>query len=256
MTGGFTGRDSLSGWFDLQLAFAHALAASTDTSFTVAVTRSTNLYRRCGFGSARDAQLDPRWLAYLDMLEQTPGRTEQLALTMALIQDRFRPFAEHVTPHHEGCFAFEPPDGQGRVRLHFAPLDSDDAGGPLGAAKADRRRAELKRLFEKLYRAYPQAELVRGTSWLYHRQSYLRLFPIEYATSRRIHTGDSLRYSGGSSWGQFLDHRGRLQRALADRFRHNLPTLEPQAVWKCFPMPAMIAEAPATAFYHHFAIES
>lgn len=69
-------------------------------------------------------------------------------------------------------------------------------------------------------------------------------------------TGNSLRYSGGSSWGQFLDHRGRFRQALADRFLHNLVTIERQAVWKCSPMPAMIAEASVTAFYHHFAIKS
>lgn len=39
-----------------------------------------------------------------------------------------------------------------------------------------------------------------------------------------------------------------------DDFLASLEDLDPEAVWKCFPLPAMIVEAPVVAFYDEFGI--
>lgn len=260
MTGGLVDAEvvrRLEPWFELQLTFAEAIAQATGCSFSEAVTLWTNIHRRCGLGSARKVPLSPRWRTYLEDIEKCGSTSQMAAQTVLLAEERFVPFSHIDHPLNEGCFSLEQPDGEGMVRIHFSPIDVDAVGGPLRRERIEVRRAELKRLFARLKSDHPNAALIRGTSWLYHLPAYRRLFPERYVASRRVREGAGLKLTGGSSWGQFIDHRGHLRQALADSFLANLTSIEhldPNAVWKVFPLPAMIVEAPVTAFYHEFGI--
>ena len=162
--------------------------------------------------------LQPDWIAFVDELQKVGATSAMAAITAA------------------------------------AARDVSDEGGPLRRGRVGQRKTELARLFARLRSEHPDASAVRGTSWLYHLEAYCRLFPDAYVLSRRVQTSPNLHFTGGSSWGQFLDHKGRLRRSQADVFYRNLDSLDPQAVWKCFPLPAMIVEAPVAAFYDEFGI--
>ena len=133
------------------------------------------------------------------------------------------------------------------VRIHFNPVDVADGVGPLHASKLARRRAEVKEMVQHVVAAYPEAQSLRGMSWLYNLEAYRRIFPAAYTAEAAIITG-GIRYEGMSSWGQFLDHRGGVKPNLVESFRARLPDLDPDALWLSFPLPARLAEAPLAAF--------
>lgn len=87
------------------------------------------------------------------------------------------------------------------VRIHFGHDPTRlrvGAAGPLARVNADERRAELATMCSAIRLRHPDAQLIRGTSWLYNLPAYQRLFPPAYADSRAP-VGASLRYQGLST---------------------------------------------------------
>ena len=58
-------------------------------------------------------------------------------------------------------------------------------------------------MFVDIREQVPEAEYVRGRSWMYNLPSYQRLFPAEYVRSAAP-VEPELQFM--SLWGQFLDH--------------------------------------------------
>jgi len=239
-------------YFDLQLRFATALAARTGLAFTGVVTWCTNLHRRFGLGMlCPGAAPEPLWTHYLAGLAERADHRARLDWTMACFATAP---AERPPPgsHRFGCFACDPPGADGVLKLHFANLDGDGVS-PLHPRKVAQRRADLSALFTFVRDALPAATSVRGTSWLYHLEAYRRLFPPDYVASRRP-PERPLHFHGSSSWGQFLDHRGRVKAAPRDRLLDVLPRLDPAGLREAFPLPALLVTAPIGTFYEHFGI--
>ena len=136
------------------------------------------------------------------------------------------------------------------MRIHFGNYEHDHIG-PLSAAKAGKRRHELKKMFAYVKETYPLAREVRGVSWLYNREAYRRLFPPEYFDSREIQE-TSPHFQGSSRWGQFLDHRGGVRPALRERFRRNLEHMDIDKLWEVFPLPTFRLRAPIKLFYDYY----
>jgi hypothetical protein len=122
--------------------------------------------------------------------------------------------------------------------------------------KYERRLTELTDMFAFIRHEHPvDARRVVGGSWLYNLGAYRRLFPSAYIASLRVHTTPS-ELSGGSWWGQFVDHN---ESVVAERVRQlstNLAHLDPAETWKVFPLPAMTAHARVDVFYEHYARSS
>jgi hypothetical protein len=239
----------LRDYFDLQLRFAAAITDRTGRALANTVACYTNVHRRFGLGILRGPPSSAAWQHYLQGLLEAPGHEERVTWTVAF---HGRCAAETLPPgrHVFGCFACDAPDAEGRLRIHFANRDTDGTS-PLAADKAERRRAELGALFAFVAEAHPRAQSVRGTSWLYHLEAYRRLFPPEYAASRRAPDGP-LHFHGSSSWGQFLDHRGRVRAEPRAAFQRNLQRLDPDRLREAFPLPVLATTAPVAAFYAHY----
>ncbi|BBK42238.1 hypothetical protein STVA_22580 [Allostella vacuolata] len=238
-------------YFDLQLRFAAAMAAALGIPLAASVARNTDFHRRFGLGRLGGGAGGPEWQSYLAALAGLAGDAERLDWTC----ETFLRAADEPPDGRAafGCFAFDPPDAGGVVRLHFRPADRRGGTGPLARDKAADRRAELGRLVGHVRQAFPAARTVRGASWLYNVEAYRRLFPPAYAASAAI--VDRLeRYEGGSSWGQFLDHRGAVKADLADRFVAGLVTLDPARPTLAFPLPLCRAEAPIACFAEFYGI--
>lgn len=242
----------LAPYFDLQLRFADRLAAVGGPPLAEAVTWYTNLHRRFGLGMVRrDAPLDALWRRFLHGLTATTDHQARLAWAVDCFA---RALPEQPPPgqHRFGCFACDAPDVSGVLKLHFTNADGDDVS-PLAESRIGRRHAELSAMFEFVALTYPDVESVRGTSWLYHLEAYRRLYPPRYVASRRA-PDRPLHFHGSSSWGQFLDHRGRIKPAARDRMLANLDTLRPDRLRESFPLPALLVTAPIDGFLRHYGI--
>lgn len=244
--------ERLRGWFELQLRFAAVAAERRGEALGEAVSVLTNLHRRFGLGTlpiaaAERGAVDPLWRRYVEGLEARGDLAARLDWTVACCaQGPASPSSKPVF----GCFAFDAPDGDGVVRIHFENRD-DDGLSPLVDAKLQRRLGDAAAMFAHVAATYPQARTVKGGSWLYNLEAYRRLFPPAYGASRV--RPEPLRLNGTSSWGQLIDHRGQVKPAARDAFLANLADLDPAAPWRVFPLRALAVSAPLTAFTTFYA---
>lgn len=240
-------------YFDLQLRFATALSARTGLALTGTVTWCTNLHRRFGLGMLRPGvEPEPAWWRYLAGLAERGDHDDRLDWTMTCFAAA-PPERPPPGSHRFGCFACDAPGPDGVVKLHFNNVDGDGVS-PLHGDKVAQRRAELTEMIGFVRAELPAARCVRGTSWLYHLEAYRRLFPPDYVASRRAPAAP-LHFHGSSSWGQFLDHRGRVKPAPRQRMLDNLAQLDPARLREAFPLPALLVTASVGSFFAHFGIQ-
>ena len=244
--------ETARGHFGLQLHFAETLAARKPMALAEAITYHTNLHRRFAYGNLSKQNADPEFLALVNRLVALPDHAARLDLTVAAFARRDE---EGLPPHlfDFGCFRCEAPDQRGHVRIHFGNRDSDDGRGPLDRSKTARRRDELTRMIRFLAETYPDAKAVDGGSWLYNTEAYRRLFPAEFVNSRTPLEGPRPTH-GSSSWGQFVDFRGRAKPEIADTFMQNLKVLDAQQPWLAFPLPVLMTTAPFGAFRREYGV--
>jgi hypothetical protein len=173
--------ERLRGYFDLQLRLAEAVAARAARPLADAVAQCTNFYRRFGLGPLHGAPSAPEWQQYTAHLITLETHEQRVVWTQAFFAQSP---PERLPPGQRpfGCFSCDPPDADGRVRIHFANRDHDGIS-PLSRAKITTRRQELRAMFTYVKHTYPDAQAVRGGSWLYHLEAYRRLFPR--STARR-----------------------------------------------------------------------
>ncbi|MGE3539178.1 MAG: hypothetical protein AB7N91_17325 [Candidatus Tectimicrobiota bacterium] len=244
--------ERLRDYLALQLLFAEAVATTTAISLDAAVAQCTNFYRRFGLGRWHDGSIAPAWHTYTSHLLTLPTPAQRLAWTQAFLAQSP---PEPLPPGQQqfGCFACDPPDAEGRVRIHFTNRDSDGSS-PLSRSKMGQRQQDLQTMFTYVQHTYGEAaRSVLGGSWLYHLEAYRRLFPAIYGESRTVIEGTE-QFRGTSRWGQFLDHRERVKPDLRAQFLHNLGTLDRQRLWAAFPLPTYQTQAPIQAFYDFYQI--
>lgn len=240
--------ERLGPYFEVQLRLAGRMAELTGAPLAEMALRHTNLHRRMGLGvNLPEQDGAPGWQDYARGLEHAPDLAAQVALSQATCAANPPETIPLAGQAGFGCFACDPPDAQGVVRIHFFNADTDVAGGPLASAKMARRRAELAALTRHVLETHPQATTIRGKSWLYNLEAYRRLFPSDYAGSRQVWTG-SLHLTGTSSWGQLIDSRERVRSEVADALLANMAALDPERPWMAFPMRVLATEAPVASF--------
>ncbi|MEK9160448.1 MAG: hypothetical protein AAB440_00210 [Patescibacteria group bacterium] len=158
-----------------------------------------------------------------------------------------------------GCFNCEYNPEEHAVTIHFQN-DERDVTGPLIEEKIYRRRRELRDMFMLVRRLYPDAEVVRGNSWLYNLEAYRRLFPEKYTAHLLLETSAHVFARGQQIWGQFLDHKRHLKSDDARReFIQNLyalgDTISDQDLMNLFPLKSYKAEGPIEDFYRMYGID-
>jgi hypothetical protein len=99
--------------------------------------------------------------------------------------------------------------------MHFG--NTEKWGSPFD--DIEKRKQELKTMFEYIKEHYPEAEYVRGDSWLYNLENYKKIFPSEYSANR-----DPSRtpYLALSTWGQFLDRNHKTKPEDFNSFKQRL----------------------------------
>ena len=231
-------------FFDLQLRFAHAVAARTGRALADVLLTHTNLYIRFGLGRTFDAS-HPVWRQYLAGLQSAD---DALAWTCGFHRSRVEVPPGPPVVATFGCFSYALIAGN-RIRLHFKNLDTEGQSS-LGVAHAVRRRAELAELFRHARQAYPGLAGVVGISWLYNLDAYRRLLPGVYTATRRPLQD---RFQGMPLWGQFLDRFGDVKEHMARLFLARLEQpVDIDNPHRCFPLPVCTVAAPMRAFHEFY----
>ena len=230
-------------YFGLQLTFAEVVAAKTGGTFAHAVFTHTNLFMRLSFGTRQQLdESDAGWCAFVD--ELVTARDPAAFAYRAYLDAPAAP-ASSAIPF--GCFSVDPVGADGIVRFHFGNKEPGDVS-PLAAARIGMRRDELRALVAHVRACWPHARVVNGNSWLYHFESYRRLFPPGYGGSRSV-VRHSPSIQGTSRWGQFLDFRGRIIPDVRANFLGNLARVDAAHLCDAFPVPTYRTTAPIEDFH-------
>lgn len=240
-------------YVDLQVRFAARVAELAEISLPEALLRYTNFHRRMGFGVPGQRPPPAAWLAMVGGIEALAHdqRVERVHAALEAQGDA----SIILLPGRRGfgCFACEPPDAEGMVRIHFGNRVPNADVGPLHASRIAERRAELRAMFSWLAAEHPQARRVDGGSWLYNLEAYRRLFPPAFAASRDPRNGPPYLH-GMSTWGQFIDFRGRIRTDARERLLAALPALDMAAPHRVFPYQVLFTSAPFEAFLREYGV--
>lgn len=237
-------------FLEIQVTFARRMAELNGTPFPESLLHQTALYRILGLDWSLDPH-DPVWQRFLGAL---PEHGPEMDAAYRVYADRC---AQGLIPDydtsrpHWGCFSYEYDPDARTIRLHFVNLDTTGAG-PLSAARKEVRLAELRSMFAHIRREHPDAERVKGGTWLYNRAEYRRLFPSEYGASARV---DHPHLIARGLWGQFLRHGNRMHDEVTAGFLSRLAELRDAAEYAaCFPYQNLLTDAPIHLFYPFYGI--
>lgn len=185
-------------YVDLQLQFAERCSKLTDVPLADAAVKCTNLRRRFGLWGPKG---DSAWAAFLEEVPSCAQHRDLLRLTLSAVGS-----APTLRQSLFGCFNYDPGGDNKPLRLHFMPDLRHRHSSPLASSRRHERHAELQALFAEARQQHPEVQQVLGFSWLYHTQSYKRVFPRAYIES--LVPAEGPHYLNGSSiWGQVLKHR-------------------------------------------------
>ena len=236
----------LGPYFEVQLQLARRMAELRAEPLGRAALRYTNFHRRFGLRTPPDTPSLP-WISFADGLDRLADLKDQVALTQAT----FLVMPEEIMPpppkQAYGCFAYDPPDENGEVQIHFNNADTNSCGGPLATGKQARRRADLTAMVEAIRTNHPDARAIRGRSWLYNLEAYRRLFPPDYAASAILESG-VVNLHGNSSWGQMIDSREAVRPDFRASLLDRLESIDTEAPWRAFPLQVLRVAAPLKSF--------
>ena len=240
-------------YVDLQVRFAERVAEAAALPLDDALLRYTNFHRRLGLGVPDQAALPEQWRVLTDGIASLShdSRVERLFAALASAGDGSAVLLPGRIPF--GCFACEPPNEEGMVRIHFGNRVQNTDVGPLHSSRVAERRAELRDMFGWLAGEYPAARRVDGGSWLYNLDAYRRLFPPEFAASREPRDGPPYLH-GMSTWGQFIDFRAHIRPDVRDAFLAALPGLDMTAPHRVFPYQVLFTSAPFDTFRRTYGV--
>jgi hypothetical protein len=237
-------------FFEAQLAFARRVAEITAQSFAEAALQVTALYRILGLDPPFDPA-QPVWSEFAILLEANTPIQTLARQVRAFYLARFDQIPLMSANRHWGCFAFDHDVTTQFVRLHFSQQDKSGLG-PLCRERMAVRLAELRAMFGYIHEMAPEAQQVRGGSWLYNREAYTRLFPPSFGASVEV---DQPHYQFRGLWGQFLRFDLAPNDPLIEIFLERVQQLRVEkAMARCFPYQSLITLAPINDFYTFYGL--
>lgn len=240
-------------FFGVQMLYADVLGSRLGLKLAEAIIFHTNFHRLFAYGNLSKMAPDPAFVALAAeaaAIEGAEARLDHLIHAYARRPpdpwpaDRF-PFGDH--------FAHEAPNADGAVRIHFRNRFNTHEHGPLHAANVARRRADLTAMIASIAARWQETKAIIGGSWLYNLEAYRRLFPAEFGALRVALVGPRPTH-GLSTWGQFLDHRGRGKPDVMAQFESGLEALDATQPWLSFPYQVLATRAPFAVFRREYGV--
>lgn len=207
-------------YFELQFAFAEALAQATGRPLLEMAQKYTPMLY--GNVATYDEATDTRTVL--------PDITEDTILDRSY-ENYLKTVVEHPISYNRGtrfgCFYYDYDDeSDTAVKLHFINAEYDTVG-PLSSEKLESRTQELIDLLRSIKEKRPGTEVIKGNSWLYNIEAYLRLFPESYRESLKPNEDPSQWARGTTIWGQFLDSDCGVKTELSDLLLERARTFKP-----------------------------
>jgi hypothetical protein len=183
-------------FFATQRRFAERWAAVASVPIETAYLECTTWYRQAA-GLERD--FDPAHPEWLRLLAEVAASRDPDAVLHAWARAHERPMRSGPVLDS----VWSPEDRTARV--HFL-AERRPEEQPLADALLPERRRELRDLVIRARAEHPEAEWLRGRSWLYGLEAYRRIFPPVFLAGLAVEAPD-LQFL--AVWGQLLDHRWR-----------------------------------------------
>lgn len=231
-------------FFEFQLFFAHQLA----TKFRQPLAEI--LYRYTTFTVSFGAD---DWAQYIAGLEQASDPT---AWTYQWYLDRrdLEPAPTDTEFYGHplfGCFYYNIRDGI-VIRPHFIKNDLPGMR-PLSRARMDVRHDELRCMFTYIHRNVPEAQIVRGNTWMYNLEAYRRLYPPSFVATLPISTEEEFHYL--ALWGQCFDRDWNPKRDVTEMLMQRVGELDDLADLRlCFPYQIRCPECSIVDFYAYYGL--
>lgn len=234
------------GFISLQLALVDRFVDIGAGSRIDGVHRFTNLQRRLGLGAATDPPSNQTWIDLMAQLDSLASHLDRVDAVMDAVSSLPAPVPEHIVHGWPTVGAFSVQMSGTAARTHFFSTD-EDGDSPLHPSKLERRRWELMEVLSMVCDQHPELERIAGGSWLYSTRSYASLFPEAHLASAVVRK-DRTTFRGMSHWGQFIDHRGTMRTALAERFRQLVAHWPGNDACGLFPVHTLEVESPIATF--------
>ena len=235
-------------FFELQIQFAKKLSEVSGTSFSELLLSHTGLYHFFRLGKVVDGD-NPVWKEFIS---QGDKHMAERAYDLYLQVQRARessPENKKARRIHFGCFQHEYNEQEKTVYMHFG--NTEKWGRPFD--DIEKRKQELKTMFEFIKEHHPEAEYVRGDSWLYNVDKYKEIFPSEYSANLEP---SETPYLGLSTWGQFLDKNHETRPEAFDSFKQRLQVAQTSdEVLKSIPKMPLQASTNIENFYRDMGIK-
>ena len=232
-------------FIEIQIRLAERLIELSTSRLNEVVEAHTVFRQILGMPYGNEIRNQPLWHEFIKGLEGQSDRVNW-AYEFHL---RHLPAESNSDDPSFGCFSFD---------FHFRPVVRLHFGNPrnervLNKESVASRKDELKQMFTYIRRIHPEAERVRGSSWLYNVEAYRRLFPTEY-----VETATPVGYETGffSLWGQFLKGDRSVREGMAEPF---LDCLSKQTsvdgCMQCFPYEVLRPECAIEPFYRFYGVD-
>jgi hypothetical protein len=234
-------------FISIQLAFARRMSELSGSPISDTLIDCTNLRTLLNIHVTNESASDvPEWQTFLGGLD-TANDADQWAYSHYLEKEKTEPELED-----RSCFWYSYPfRDQPKVRLHFSNADRSGHGA-LSLERTDARQAELIEILTEIHTKHPDAETVRGGSWLYNLDPYCRLFPPEYIASRKP-VGYELQF--WALWGQFLRGGFRISEEAVQQFLESVErAATAEECEQSFPYEVLRPECDIQHFYQYYEI--
>ncbi len=242
-------RDYPREFFEVQVNLAEKVAKVLDIPLSEALLNYTGLYRR--FNLTREREVDGNnalWQEFIASLGN--GNVVEQTYKYYLKRKDIEP-EQALNKKNFGCFTSEYLPDQGCVRTHFGNREKN--GSPFDDKNLGKRLQELKEMFEYVKKNYPDAKVVRGSSWLYNLLKYRRFFPPEYTRDLKPTTPH---FNGLSIWGQFLDQNMKVKPEVMNLFQTKLAQAQSfEEVVESIPLKTFKVETNIENFYNFYGIK-
>ena len=233
-------------FFELQIQFAQKIARVLNIPISQALLEYTNLYPRFNLGRKPDAN-NPIWQEFIASINDKNifERTYEFYHERKDIK-----LERRLEKKDFGCFTCEYKPGEECARVHFGNRETQ--GSPFDDANLVTRLKELKSMFQYVKDNCPEAKVVRGSSWLYNLPKYKRFFPPEYTRDPKP---DDFRFTGLSSWGQFIDKDMKIKPEALSSFQQSFAKATSlNQIFDSLPLKTLKVETKVEDFYNFYGI--
>lgn len=228
-------------FFQIQFTFVSKLVQITGVSLETALLENTAYYVRIGCHDWKHDKNNPVWREYWQKITKGENPVEDAFLMYLSECKKYKD--QPVTE----CFSYSYYEPEKAVYLHFQNNFASDAS-PLAPENLLLRRRELLKMFKEIKEKYPEAQEVKGSSWLYAYESYKSLFPPEFIAQLRP-TEPGLK--GNGIWGQFLARDGGINQNRITQFLQNINQASTkEQLMQSFPIPTYDTNASVDCFYN------